>query len=117
MIPSNLCCSALLAKGFCFAGQHDLPGLIPDGKHGPNPEGAVAVLLNIKALLPSNETNRLAALKAYHILDTGTGQCCDDITALSDIPGAGLPSVTDQRYNPMRGCRPYCPASFSFRHF
>ena len=38
---------------------------------------------NIKALLPSNETNRLAALKAYHILDTGTEQCYDDITTLA----------------------------------
>jgi hypothetical protein len=38
---------------------------------------------NIHALPPSNETNRLAALKAYHILDTGTEQCYDDITTLA----------------------------------
>src|SRR5271169_5164851 len=37
----------------------------------------------MKAILPSNETERLAALKAYHILDTGTEQSYDDITALA----------------------------------
>ena len=37
----------------------------------------------MKALLPSNETGRLAALKAYHILDTGTEQSYDDITTLA----------------------------------
>jgi len=37
----------------------------------------------MKAILPSNETKRLAALKEYHILDTGTEQSYDDITALA----------------------------------
>jgi GAF domain-containing protein len=37
----------------------------------------------MKAALPSNEAERLAALKAYHILDTGTEQSYDDITALA----------------------------------
>jgi GAF domain-containing protein len=35
------------------------------------------------APLPSNEAERLAALKAYHILDTGTEQSYDDIVALA----------------------------------
>jgi GAF domain-containing protein len=34
-------------------------------------------------LLPTNEAERLAALKEYHILDTGTEQSYDDITALA----------------------------------
>jgi GAF domain-containing protein len=33
--------------------------------------------------LPSNEVERLAALKEYHILDTGTDQSYDDITVLA----------------------------------
>jgi GAF domain-containing protein len=37
----------------------------------------------MKAPLPSNEAERLAALKAYHILDTGTEQSYDDIIALA----------------------------------
>ena len=37
----------------------------------------------MKAPLPSNEAERLAALKAYHILDTGTEQSYDDIVALA----------------------------------
>ena len=37
----------------------------------------------MKAALPSNEAERLAALKAYHILDTETEQSYDDITALA----------------------------------
>ena len=35
------------------------------------------------APLPSNEAERLAALKEYHILDTGTDQSYDDITILA----------------------------------
>ncbi|MFZ0828754.1 MAG: GAF domain-containing protein [Verrucomicrobiia bacterium] len=35
------------------------------------------------APLPSNEAERLAALKAYHVLDTGTDQSYDDITILA----------------------------------
>ena len=37
----------------------------------------------MKAILPSNEVERLAALKEYHILDTETEQSYDDITALA----------------------------------
>ena len=37
----------------------------------------------MKAPLPTNEAERLAALKEYHILDTGTEQSYDDITALT----------------------------------
>jgi GAF domain-containing protein len=37
----------------------------------------------MKAPLPSNEAERLAALKEYHILDTGTEQSYDDIVILA----------------------------------
>ena len=37
----------------------------------------------MKAPLPGNETERLAALKEYHILDTGTEQSYDDIVILA----------------------------------
>lgn len=37
----------------------------------------------MEAPLPSNEATRLAALKAYHILDTETEQSYDDITILA----------------------------------
>jgi len=37
----------------------------------------------MKALNPANEAERLAALKEYHILDTGGEQSYDDITALA----------------------------------
>jgi GAF domain-containing protein len=37
----------------------------------------------MKAPLPSNEAERLAALKAYHVLDTETEQSYDDITTLA----------------------------------
>ena len=37
----------------------------------------------MKTILPNNEADRVAALKEYHILDTGTEQSYDDITALA----------------------------------
>jgi GAF domain-containing protein len=37
----------------------------------------------MKAMLQGNEVERLAALKEYHILDSGTEQSYDDITALA----------------------------------
>ncbi len=37
----------------------------------------------MKAPAPANESQRLAALRAYHILDTGAEQVYDDVTALA----------------------------------
>jgi len=55
----------------------------------------------MKALIPSNEAERLAALKAYHILDTGTEQSYDDITALAahicKVPVAMISLVDEVR--------------------
>jgi len=53
------------------------------------------------APLPSNEAERLAALKAYHILDTGTEQSYDDITILAahicEVPIAMVSLVDEVR--------------------
>jgi GAF domain-containing protein len=55
----------------------------------------------MKAQLPSNEAERLAALKAYHILDTGTEQSYDDITVLAahicSVPIAMISLVDEVR--------------------
>jgi hypothetical protein len=53
------------------------------------------------APLPTNEAERLAALKEYHILDTGTEQSYDDITALAahicEVPTAMISLVDEDR--------------------
>ena len=53
----------------------------------------------MKAPLPTNEAERLAALKEYHILDTGAEQSYDDITTLAahicEVPIA-LISIVDE---------------------
>src|ERR1035441_598317 len=55
----------------------------------------------MKAPLPTNEAERLAALKEYHILDTGTEQSYDDITALAshicNVPIAMISMVDEAR--------------------
>ena len=54
-----------------------------------------------QAPLPTNEAERLAALKEYHILDTGTEQSYDDITALAahicEVPIAMISLVDEDR--------------------
>src|ERR1017187_8864260 len=55
----------------------------------------------MKAPLPTNEAERLAALKEYHILDTGTEQSYDDITILAahicEVPTAMISLVDEAR--------------------
>ena len=55
----------------------------------------------MNAPLPTNEAERLAALKEYHILDTGTEQSYDDITILAshicDVPTAMISLVDETR--------------------
>ena len=55
----------------------------------------------MKAPLPTNEAERLAALKEYHILDTGTEQSYDDITVLAahicNVPIAMISLVDEVR--------------------
>ena len=55
----------------------------------------------MKAPLPNNEVERLAALKEYHILDTGTEQSYDDITTLAahicEVPIALISLVDEAR--------------------
>jgi hypothetical protein len=55
----------------------------------------------MNAPLPNNEAERLAALKEYHILDTGTEQSYDDITILAshicDVPTAMISLVDETR--------------------
>jgi GAF domain-containing protein len=55
----------------------------------------------MKAPLPTNEAERLAALKEYHILDTGTEQSYDDITILAahicEVPIAMISLVDEAR--------------------
>src|ERR1035437_4460791 len=55
----------------------------------------------MNAPLPTNEAERLAALKEYHILDTGTEQSYDDITTLAahicEVPMALISMVDEAR--------------------
>jgi len=55
----------------------------------------------MKATLPANEVRRLAALKEYHILDTGTERSYDDITILAahicQVPIAMISLVDEAR--------------------
>src|ERR1039458_9334976 len=55
----------------------------------------------MNAPLPTNEAERLAALKEYHILDTGTEQSYDDITTLAahicEVPIAMISLVDEVR--------------------
>jgi len=55
----------------------------------------------MKAPLPTNEDERLAILKKYHILDTGTEQSYDDITILAshicNVPIAMISLVDEVR--------------------
>jgi GAF domain-containing protein len=55
----------------------------------------------MKAPLPANEAERLAALKEYHILDTETEQLYDDITTLAahicEVPIAMISLVDEAR--------------------
>jgi len=55
----------------------------------------------MKAPLPTNEAERLAALKEYHILDTGAEQSYDDITTLAahicEVPVAMISLVDEDR--------------------
>jgi len=55
----------------------------------------------MKAPLPNNETERLCALKEYHILDTETEQSYDDITTLAahicEVPIAMISLVDEVR--------------------
>jgi GAF domain-containing protein len=55
----------------------------------------------MKAPVPTNEAERLAALKAYHVLDTETERSYDDITALAahicEVPIAMISLVDEVR--------------------
>ena len=55
----------------------------------------------MKAPIPENEAQRLAALREYHILDTAAEQAYDDITALAahlcDVPIAMISLVDESR--------------------
>ena len=55
----------------------------------------------MKAPIPDNEAQRLAALREYHILDTGAEEAYDDITALAaylcNVPIAMISLVDESR--------------------
>ena len=62
---------------------------------------AVLCFLLMKAPLPSNEAERLAALREYEILDTEPEQAYDDLTALAahicEVPVAMISLVDESR--------------------
>ena len=58
-------------------------------------------MTRMKAPIPDNEAQRLAALREYHILDTAAEQAYDDITALAaylcEVPIAMISLVDESR--------------------
>ena len=65
------------------------------------PRWAVRLECTMKAPIPDNEAERLAALREYHILDTAAEPAYDDITALAaylcDVPIAMISLVDESR--------------------
>ena len=73
-------------------------------RHGyalSRPRWAVRLECAMKAPIPDNEAERLAALREYHILDTAAEPAYDDITALAaylcDVPIAMISLVDESR--------------------
>jgi hypothetical protein len=73
--------------------------LLPGGQHGAGcrPVGvpALKAIQEMKAPIPNNETQRLEALREYHVLDTAAEQAYDDVTALAaHICGAPIALIS-----------------------